>query len=116
MPKIFRETPPIDLVERFLSAYSIRGLTDTTWFSKVSNLSKIDDLLPELEPYYMPCKAKDYINTPLTQDKGITILRQLLTAHSIQLIAREKTCAGVKGMWYQLPTPSTTAEIFMSFP
>ena len=117
MPKVFRDIPPIEMVEKILESYSIRGLKDTTWFSKTCiNLLKLEELIPELEPYYLPCKAKDYLHPPLTQDRAITILRQILTAHSIKLIALEKTCGGVKGMWYQLPTNDTTTEICMSFP
>lgn len=117
MPKIFRESPPLSLINTLLPAYSLQSLEDTTWFSKTCiHLSKLEEILPELEPYYIPCKAKEYIHTPLTQDKAITILRQALTAHSIKLIALEKTCGGVKGMWYQLPTNPVTAEICMSFP
>ena len=116
MPKVFREQPPTELAEKILAAYGIRGLNDSTWFSKsCANISKLEELLPELEPYYTPCKAKDYIHTPLTQDKGITILRQVLVAHSTKLIALEKTCGSVKGMWYQLPTPSTTVATCMTF-
>jgi hypothetical protein len=103
MPKVFRSTPPIDLFERILSCFGLTGLHDTTWFSKATlRMDSFEDLLPELEPYYIPCKALDYIHSPLTQSRAITILRQLCKVHKVSLETTERTCGRVKGMWYQL--------------
>jgi hypothetical protein len=108
MPKLFRTSPPLDILEKLIHSFSLSSLQDTTWFSKSSlTLHTFEEILPELEPYYVPCKAKEFIHSPLTHAKAFTILRQLCKVHEIHLTAAERTCAGVKGMWYQL-TPNAS--------
>ena len=118
MPKLFRTLPPLPLVERVATAFGLTNLEDTTWFSKQSlMLPKLEELLPELEPYYIPCKAKEFIHPPLTQARGLTILRQLFHIHELHLTAAERTCAGVKGMWYQIAPTAVrpSGEVVISF-
>lgn len=107
MPKLFREAPPKDLlVIVFQRTLRLKSLEDSTWFSKSSILlDELEACLPLIEPYYMPCRAKEFLHDLLTPARAIAILRQLLTAAGYQLIAKEKTCGGVKGMWYQLAAP-----------
>jgi hypothetical protein len=115
MPQIFRETPPLELVEKVCKAFNLVDLQDSSWFSKVSlNIQDLESILPQLEPYYIPCKAKEFLHPPLTQSRGLTILRQLCKAHSISLTAAERTCAGVKGTWYQI-TPTEPKSITIQF-
>ena len=104
MPVLFRSVPPKDLVERFVVPYGLQNLQDTNWFSKTTlRIAEVELLLPELEPYYMPCKAKELLHTtPLTPARAITILRQILKTQNIDVVAKEQTCGGVKGTWYQL--------------
>ena len=103
MPKVFRKLPPSDLIERFLVTLGIRGIQDTTWFSKACiHLTEFEELLPEIEPYYIPCKAKEYIHIDLTASKVITIIRHLLTSQGSKLESQEKTTNGVKVMWYRI--------------
>jgi hypothetical protein len=99
--KIFREKPPAELLEKLIQA--CRTSQDNTWFQKSCILlSSVEDLLPELEPYYVPCLFKDYTQTPLTQIKAVTLLRQVLKEHSMKLVSSEKTIHGVRGVWYQV--------------
>ena len=98
---IFREKPPTELLEKLIQA--CRTSQDNTWFQKSCILlSSVEELLPELEPYYVPCIFKDYTQSPLTQIKAITILRQVLKEHSMKLVSSEKTIHGVRGVWYQV--------------
>ena len=114
MPKIFREIPPIEFVEEYIKIVGIRGLHDNTWFSKACiNLDKAEVLFPELEPYYLPCKA-DILHNSLTHGRVITIMRQLLTSHGFKLISKEKTCGHIKGTWYQIHS-TMSREILMDF-
>jgi hypothetical protein len=112
MPKIFREQPPLTLVEEFIKCLNLQGIDDSTWFSKSCiRLVEFEALLPELEPYYIPCKS-EYVHNPLTQARAITVLRQLIHSHKRELIAQEKTCGGVKGMWYKLQGSSGVVHSF----
>ena len=101
MPPVFRELPPLDLVERYLMAYSLRGLGDTTWFTKKGcSLGVAEELLPELIPYYTPCKAAAEEEV-LTYVSAFRILRHLLKAHGYDLKYVEKSCRG-KELWYHI--------------
>ena len=111
--KILREKPPLDLVNRFLNACSLeKGIEDAKSFAKTSiSVAAIENLLPELEPYYLPCLVAEYIHTiPFTPSSAITILRHILQAHSIQLYSMERTVAGVRGVWYKLQTTKTILQ------
>jgi len=105
---VFRELPPLDLVERYLMAYSLRGTSDTTWFTKKGcSLGVAEELLPELIPYYTPCKAAAAAATdPLTLTSAFRILRHLLKAHGYELKYVEKSCRG-KELWYHIDNPLT---------
>jgi hypothetical protein len=109
---MFRSTPPTELVLRFLTGFGINSIEDTTWFSKPSDILSLEELLPELQPYYYPSKFNYF---PFTQTKAITILRQILRVHGITLVAAEKTCGGIKGTWYHLPVPERPMEIELRF-
>ena len=118
MPKVFREKPPLTLVEEFIKCLNLQGIDDSTWFSKSCiRLSDFEALLPELEPYYTPCKGL-YLHTPVTHARAITVLRQLINSSNRELISQEKTCGGVKGMWYKLQRSSVcslSSEFVHSF-
>jgi hypothetical protein len=102
MPAVFREVPPLDIVERYLMAYSLHGIHDTTWFTKKScTLSLIEELVPEILPYYTPCKAQ---LEPVTVTSAFRTLRHLLKAHDYDLRYVEKSCRG-KELWYHIETP-----------
>ena len=80
-------------------AYSLRGLGDTTWFTKKGcSIGLAEELLPEIVPYYTPCKAEA---GPLTLTSAFRILRHLLKAHSYDLKYVEKSCRG-KELWYHI--------------
>lgn len=103
MPPVFREIPPIELVDQVLKTFSLQNISDANWFSKQQiRLKEFEDLLPELEPYYIPCKAKDYIHKTINVNRAITILRQVLRCYSANLISLEKSRGGQKNTWYQI--------------
>jgi hypothetical protein len=121
MPKLFRLTPPIEFVEQILQTCGLYSIHDTSWFHKPQlQLEQFEQLLPELEPYYIPCKAQEYLHTSLTQSRAITILRQVLRVHNVTIVSKEKTCGSEKQIWYQLQhtktsQPPLTEEILISF-
>ncbi len=111
MPPLFREKPPLELVERFLQTFGLTTLGDATWFSKQQiKLFSFQELLPELEPYYLPCKAAEYIYGTVNEGRAITILRHLLRAYGAQLLSSEKSRGGQKSMWYQIQYNDTTEK------
>lgn len=104
MPPVFREKPSNELVTRILTSFGLtRGLCDTSWFNKQNiKLLNLEQLLPELEPFYIPCKANDYLNSELTPNRAITILRQILKEYNSKLLSSEKSSAGEKTTWYHI--------------
>ena len=103
MAPVFREAPSLELVEQLLKAIGLQGTEDFTWFTKKNvNLEKFELCFPELEPYYIPCKAKEYIHSPLTQSRAITVVRQVLKCYGLALKSIEKSEKGVKTTWYQI--------------
>ena len=114
MPKnIFRSSPPKELVEASLQTMHLTGLTDSTWFSKSCiNLQALEDILPQLEPYYLPCKAKEYLHNPLTPARGLVIIRQLLDTQEVALIKKERSCINLKEVWYQIHNNTPAQESF----
>ncbi len=104
MPPVFRETPPKDLLDVILKPFGITSIHDATPFTQSNlKLEEFEEALPQLEPFYLPCKAKDYIHkSPFTPACAITILRQMLKAHSLKLKTSEKTRGGQKMTWYQI--------------
>jgi len=114
---IFRQKPPQALVEEFLRCTKIHSLQDSTWFSKnCINLQQMEELLPELEAYYLPCKAREYIHPTLTPARGLLILRQLLGSMNIKLVRSERSTSSVKGVWYQIHKSSVLNQpVMMDF-
>lgn len=110
MPKIFRKDPPIELVVLFLRACGLKSIHDYSWFSKKHiHLKEFEEVLPELEPFYIPCKAAEYLYKVITVNRAITILRQVLRVYNIGLTSKEITRNSEKNVWYQIqPTLSPT--------
>ena len=103
MPPVFRKTPPEDIILKVLKAFGLTSLHDASWFSKSHvRLDLLEEVLLELEPYYIPCKARDYLYTSLTQIRAITILRQVLKVYDIHLQTSERGRGNVKTVWYHL--------------
>ena len=94
MPKLFRQLPPKEHLDAFVKVIGLRDLSDHTWFEKQQPPLTLIPIYTEIEPYYYPCKAKQFLQDTT---KYITVLRQLLHEHGYILAAEEKTVMGVKG-------------------
>lgn len=119
MPPVFRECPPLDLVNSLLQTIGLSGIDDYSQFSKQSiHTTKFEEMLPLLEPYYLPCKANDYLyKTPFTNTNVLTILRQVLKAHGATLKYIEKSSLGTKQTFYQIKIEagSPLADLTIAF-
>lgn len=112
---MFRKRVPIELLEFVLRCCKFNGLDDKRWFSKEDiPLDTVDQWIPLVEPYYLPCKAERYLHCDMTQGKIITILRHLLKSNEIELKTQEKTMNGKKSTVYQIlyynPNPVVTFD------
>jgi hypothetical protein len=96
---MFTQTPPVDLVTHVLKTL---GIDDMRWFSKEElSLETLEDWLPLIEPYYLPCKASRYLDS-ITKNRIITVLRHLLKATDGELKYQERVINGKKITVYQV--------------
>lgn len=100
---MFRKQPPLDLIELALRSLKIGSLSEKRWFSKDELcLETLEDWLPLLEAYYLPCKAQRYLQTDMSRSRIITILRHMVKSHSIEFKAQERMVKGHKTTLYQV--------------
>jgi len=116
MPAIFRKLPPHELLLQFISTFGLKGLDDASWFSKSHvRLDQLETVLIDLEPYYIPCKARVYLHSQLTEVRAITILRQVLKAHGVSLKSSERGRDNMKCLWYRIETTSIVSDGCIDF-
>jgi hypothetical protein len=100
---MFRKSPPIELVEQVFRSLKLGRLTEKRWFSKEDmSLESLEEWLPFVEPYYLPCKAERYLRGDLNASRVITILRHLLKQHNIPFHVQERMVNGHKTTLYQV--------------
>lgn len=103
---LFRKVPPLDVVEKVFQSLRFMSLTDARWFTKEElPMGSLDDWLPIVEPFYLPCKAKRFLEGEITPARIITILRHLLGAHKADLKTAERVVGGKKRTFYSIQAP-----------
>jgi len=102
MSKLFRENPPIDVLNTMLHELGFIGPTDTKLFCvEELKIETLEEWVPLVEPYYLPCKAKRYFDR-LDSHRIITILRHILPVHGFGLNSYERLHMGKKRTVYQI--------------
>ena len=103
MPKnqLFKNYPTEEFVIGLLNIYGIQDFSDNHYFTKddlenLNTIEKLNELKDTLASYYIPCKAKIYINDINNHKKAITILRQFLKTQNYTLLSKEKYIKGNK--------------------
>ena len=104
--QLFQQVPDEEFMVKLLNCFGIIDFNDKKEFTK-SNLedlniiSKIEDLIPELVIYYLPCKYEMFL-TNITLNKCITILRQILRLYDYNLKKREHVHNKKKSIYYRI--------------
>ena len=100
--KLFRKEPSKEFIGYILREMGLLGFHDLRWFSRDEiKLDRLEDWLPEIESYYLTCKAERFIHS--WSDKSIiTILRHMLHLHGYTLEKEERLYKNVKQMLYQI--------------
>ena len=109
MPKnqLFKKIPTKEILNKVLLCFDIDDLQngkvsfcrkDIVRLGSVSKLNNITDLLKE---YYLPCKARTYLND-LNEKNIVTILRQILKHFNYNIISKEKYLRGEKFILYNI--------------
>ena len=104
--QLFRKIPDKILLDKLLEAFNLKSIDDVKLFSKLDllnhdSVNKMNDLKVILQEYYLPCKARAYLNE-LTTKNIITILRQCLRIFGYKINSKEKYIKGVKYLLYHI--------------
>jgi hypothetical protein len=104
--QLFRKQPPKEFAEDILRAVGLSsGLDDLRWFSAEElRLDTQEAWLPQLEPYYLPCKARRFFEGrgELDGQRVITLLRHVLNCHGYCLKPQERMYKNKKATLYQI--------------
>jgi hypothetical protein len=96
---LFREIPPLTLVLQVLSMLGLATEIPFTFQKQDIRLEKSLEIVGLLEPYYIPCKAKQFLEyTP--DHRWITILRHILLPHGYIIASQETTRDAKKAIFY----------------
>jgi hypothetical protein len=104
--QLFKKIPSKEMMDKVLLCFEITDLNtkisfcrkDINHFKSVEKLNKIKD---ELKEYYLPCKARTYLND-LNEKNIVTILRQILKNFNYNVISKEKYLRGEKYILYNI--------------
>jgi hypothetical protein len=104
--QLFGMLPDEEFILQLLKCYGLRDLSDTHEFNKgdlieLNTVDKLTDLIPELVIYYLPCKAKIYLND-INEKRAITILVQFLKLFDYRLSREEKIINKKKVIFYSI--------------
>ncbi len=104
--QLFKVSPDLKITLQILNLFGIQDLEDNHSFTRnnltdLETVSKMNEIMPEIEKYYIPCKSKKYL-TDINEKKCITILRQFLKIHNHTLNSKEKYVKGKKSLFYQV--------------
>jgi hypothetical protein len=109
-----------ELVVKLLNCFGLQNLDDHKSFTKHDLIAnqvsvKVEELLPELSQYYLPCKARVYLNN-ISERRALTILRQVVRLYDHFLSAREKNINSHKVIVYQLSSGVSSTLIMTNQP
>ncbi len=91
MGSVLREIPLREKVSEWLLLLKINGFNDNHTFTEESFCwSGFDQLLIECEPFYYPCKAAKFLHGPMTMNRAMTILRQIVRPFGYTFRTRER--------------------------
>ena len=106
--QLFRKNPDDDIIKKILECFGLDNLNDNRHFSrddlkKNKSVEKLYLIKNELNNYYIPCKARTYLND-LNEKNIITILKQFIKTKEYTIISREKYSNKKKFIIYQIIT------------
>jgi len=106
--QLFRKEPNKEILLDLINAFGYQNINQIDQpFSKKDlekrkTIDKIQKLKPKLEEYYIPCKAKTYLNKKMTLKGAMTILRQFLKYEGYYLNYWETYVNSIKVTYYQI--------------
>jgi hypothetical protein len=104
--QLFCELPELDFIHELLECYGLTGFDQNIEFCKsdlvdLKTVDKLENILPYIVPYYLPCKAKTYL-TEINEKRAITILSQFIKLYAYKLYRKERIIKKKKIIYYKL--------------
>jgi len=104
--QLFGKAIPREVMQQLLDCFGLTNLDDKHTFKKqdlifLGTVLKLNTLRPMLEDYYLPCKAKLYLDE-MTEKKSITVLRQILRLFKYHITSKERNINTKKIIFYSL--------------
>ena len=111
----FKNYPNEEFVINLLNIYGIKDFSDNHYFTKkdleeLNTIDNLNQLKDKLASYYIPCKAKLYVNN-IDHKRAITILRQFLKTQNYTLSSKEKYIKGIKYNTYTVVSITNNLNI-----
>lgn len=106
--QLFKSYISDEMVAKVLECFAYKSVTHDHAFCKsdlvrFSTVEKMTSIKDELGSFYLPCKARLYLND-LDENKCITILRQILRLQGLSLISRQRYIKQKKCTIYSIQT------------
>ena len=104
--QLFTKKVDTEIVLKLLECFGIHDFNEKKTFCKYdlmqnNTVQKVNALKPELESFYLPCKARVYLED-MTEKREITVLKQILRLHGYYLASKEKNINNKKIIFYQM--------------
>lgn len=104
--QLFNRKVDTEVLLKLLHCFGLNDLNDKRTFCKYdiiqnNTVFKLNSMRSILETYYLPCKAKVYLED-IDEKRAITILKQILRLHGYYLNSKEKNFNNRKIIFYQL--------------
>lgn len=98
---LFREIPPLSLVLELCQQLGLSTEFPVTFQREQLSAAEFSNAAALLEPYYIPCKAKQYLYD--TDDhRWITILKHIFLPHAYVIVSYETTRNRKKTTFYTI--------------
>jgi len=104
---LFRQIPPWIIVLEVLTLLRLPREFPATFQKQDIHLEKSVEAVALLEPYYIPCKARKFLDYT-TDLRWITILRHSLLPHGYVLSIQETTRNKQKAIFYTIERAYST--------
>jgi hypothetical protein len=98
---VLREVPPWTTVLEVLSLLNLPSDIPYTFQKGDISLANKDQAADLLFPYYIPCKAKQFLDHT-DEVKWITVLRHILLPHGYVILSQETTRQKKKAIFYTI--------------
>jgi hypothetical protein len=98
---LFRTQPPWTTVLEVLALLRLPREFPTTFQKHDIVLEQSAEAVAILEPYYIPCKARKFLDYT-TETRWITILRHILLPHGYGIVIQETTRNKQKAIFYTI--------------